>query len=475
MMNVKGTTEIILTDSKTGKVVQHIKEDNIVTNGVAGYLKNHGLLNTTPFNNETFNGVAMWEDLIPNLFGGILLFDTAQTENVNTVFVEAGTKMIANASYGYVHTGDPQEMGSYDADRTGWQNGERRQFRFVYNWTETQGNGTINSVCLTSRIHGYEGEGNTQSGTCRVDDNYTWQKMRGVPTGATLSSQNANLSHIYLADNGDLYSAIIINKVLKIYKIHVCNSIMDFRDNIGRFTFPDDWEEVLTHDMASLNLGNDSIESPIVRKTTNNFYLAYGGFRNSAYTQCMLILKLSSDLTSVVNSTLMTNETVGWTDNRSLCPVCFSEDATELMFAGNDDTSKLYKITLTNPSVKTEYSRRGKTLSTWDAPYPEPEFGKRHHLRSGLLWDEELDDVILTNCSGVFSYDSVNLRPTRMICDDKTITSVMRRGGNGFPTLDVLRRHDYLATVNNLSSSITKESSQTMRVIYTLTFLDTTE
>jgi len=33
-----------------------------------------------------------------------------------------------------------------------------------------------------------------------------------------------------------------------------------------------------------------------------------------------------------------------------------------------------------------------------------------------------------------------------------------------------LRNNDYLATINNLSSVVTKDSTQTMKVIYTLTF-----
>jgi hypothetical protein len=33
------------------------------------------------------------------------------------------------------------------------------------------------------------------------------------------------------------------------------------------------------------------------------------------------------------------------------------------------------------------------------------------------------------------------------------------------------RRNDYLATINNLSSPVTKDSTQTMKVIYTLTFI----
>ena len=78
-MRIKGHTEIQLRDARTGKLVQCTHDDNMVTNGLAGFLKNHGMLNDTPFTD------AVNSDLITTLMGGILLFNDTLTESAGNI------------------------------------------------------------------------------------------------------------------------------------------------------------------------------------------------------------------------------------------------------------------------------------------------------------------------------------------------------------------------------------------------------
>ena len=82
--------------------------------------------------------------------------------------------------------------------------------------------------------------------------------------------------------------------------------------------FPDDWEEVLTYDVSICNQNNSDWTRPVCRKTDNAFYIAYPVALGSARTYGVLILKLSSDLSSVVDSTTITYSDLGFTNNQIL-------------------------------------------------------------------------------------------------------------------------------------------------------------
>jgi hypothetical protein len=64
---------------------------------------------------------------------------------------------------------------------------------------------------------------------------------------------------------------------------------------------------------------------------------------------------------------------------------------------------------------------------------------------------------------GDYSYQSQDLYKTDKTAYGTLVASTSVQAAAG-------RRNDYLATINNLSSVVTKDSTQTMKVIYTLTF-----
>jgi hypothetical protein len=155
---IKGHTEIQLY--KDGKMVQNTHDDNMLTNALAGYFKNYGLLNPTPFGEDIKN------DFITTLLGGVLLLDSAITEQASIIHVPGGVLMVGNGAYGVSNgstPGDPTEMGSFNASQSGWADANKTQFRMVWDFTTEQSNGTIACACLTSRAHGFMGEGNATS------------------------------------------------------------------------------------------------------------------------------------------------------------------------------------------------------------------------------------------------------------------------------------------------------------------------
>ena len=80
------------------------------------------------------------------------MFDTALTENVNNTRLADGIKMTANACTGVTHTGDHTELGSYDANESGWQNDEHTVYRHRLQSGETLGHNQSRHISHTADI-----------------------------------------------------------------------------------------------------------------------------------------------------------------------------------------------------------------------------------------------------------------------------------------------------------------------------------
>lgn len=464
-MKIKGNTQIILSDAKTGKVVQHTSEDNIVTTGIGEYLKNHGMLNTTPFSQD------IRTNLIEGLFGGVLLLDEEQTESVNTHYVESGTKMVANAVYGYASTGTPSEMGSYNEVESGWQDTEHSVFRFVYDWSTSQGNCAtgqeISCVCLTSKYHGYEGEGNSQSLNYISDyTHFDLLSMVGDPITIGLSSIPGSRIPLLLDADGNLYiGSITSDKILTIYKAHVCDRILDVRDVWNPSFTDENFKVVGTYDLSQEISGLTGVTlsgagTPVTRKAGNYVYVGFLINKQGLSRGEIGVFKFSSDFSSLEDSYEVRPSTL---TSNSLCPVCFSADATKIAFS-LDGTSEIafYVADVQNPENVVQKTFPNMGTVPFNHPLLLREHGKRHLLTGTCIWDEDLSDL-----------SPVNLRPNGYAytyeVEDKSMFINMSYNDR----VTFYRNHDYIATVNNLNTHVTKDSTLTMKVIYTLTFLDT--
>lgn len=463
-MKIKGNTQIILSDAKTGKVVQHTSEDNIVTTGIGEYLKNHGMLNTTPFSQE------IRTNLIGGLFGGVLLLDEEQTESVNTHYVESGTKMVANAVYGYASTGIPSEMGSYNEVESGWQDTEHSVFRFVYDWSTSQGNCAtgqeISCVCLTSKYHGFEGEGNSQSMDYTPSTaQYDLQKMAGDPVTIGLSSIGGSRIPLLLDVDGNLYMGSLVNdKILTIYKAHVCDGILDVRDVWNPTVTAENFKVVETYDLSEEISGLTGLalgqSTPVIRKVGNYVYVGFTINKQGLSNSEIGVFKFSSDFSSLEDSYEVRPSTL---TNNALYPVCFSKDATKIAFslAGTSEIA-FYVADVQNPENVVQMTFPNMGTVPFNHPILLREHGKRHLLLGTCIWDEDLSDLSPVN----LNYSGYG--QTYEVEDESMFINMSYNDRITF-----YRNHDYIATVNNLNTHVTKDSTLTMKVIYTLTFLDT--
>lgn len=157
-MALKGTTRIELTNVKTGQK-EIIEKDNLVTNAVASILDNPFAWQLkTAYGIYNFGGNIL--PLCPKLFGGILLYEDAIPESADQLFAQSANKLVGYSSNNVNNKTDIMR-GSMNLNESGPLE-SNDGYRFVFDFTTAQANGTISSVGLTSQWGGLVGYGSSE-------------------------------------------------------------------------------------------------------------------------------------------------------------------------------------------------------------------------------------------------------------------------------------------------------------------------
>lgn len=160
-MKLHGNMVIELTDEETGGV-ERIEEENMVTNAV-----NH-ILGLNPMG--IFYNVAgqydthlQWNSemlpICPNMIGGILLYSDALTEDADNIYPSTNRLPVAYASNDVNATANVARGSLNLTESKALDNG----YRFVWEFTPSQGNGTIAAVALTSAKGGKNAYGSGEA------------------------------------------------------------------------------------------------------------------------------------------------------------------------------------------------------------------------------------------------------------------------------------------------------------------------
>ena len=152
-MALKGKTTLELTDVNTGEVEKY-EDCNMITNGLQEFLDPCGSWGIYPFAKDSVRNTAVRNTLT----GGIFLFDSKLDEDVANTYANASVKMVGNGALGISNATSVTELGTYNSTESGVQ--ADGSIKYVYDFLTSQANGTIQSVCLTSRVGGYMGYGN---------------------------------------------------------------------------------------------------------------------------------------------------------------------------------------------------------------------------------------------------------------------------------------------------------------------------
>ena len=428
-----GHTIIELKDVASGKR-ERIEHDNDFTDNMALYLSGGGYFNNSPWANTDWMSVARYHRLI----GGILLFDK-EIEPVDghyPLFAPAGTKMIANGSYNVTNNGTTTEFGSYNAAESSFTS---NALTYVYDWTTSQGNGEIASICLTSEIGGYIGYGNSTSNT-------GMSTKRSIYHNQTSNQLSTDSNYTYNVVDGTMYRAS--NTATNNLSLTTINVPIN-----GASLFTNDITE--TVNLPSTFVGNSA-----------NFVMpVYGvGFAVIKCTMLGSYKQVAVDTTAPVG--IYNVKSKSWTTR-----TIKASSSNPIIFFSNSNMGGIYGdwvVGFQNGTSAT--ANRGRTkLDTYEyASYSTDTI-------STVGLSEDL--FLTTGNNGTAYYMVDNVNGTAYPTNGNT-------GGNGGGVSDGIgmylganyasniyryRNPLYLATVNNLDDVVTKTSNLTMKVTYIVT------
>ena len=199
---LKGTMTIEMTDVNTGRT-EKVLEQNMVTNALSEIFKPLGLAKDP---GTMLNSFAPYYQ---KLLGGILLFDREIEENPNNIFPPAEANLIGCAAYGNQNNTKGTKRGGYNQTESELNLADR-YMKFVYDFTTSQANGTISSVCLTHVNGGYTSYGGADA---VLSSNY--------PLG--IRFDDGSLQYVYSsytgATTGDKYSGYTVGKTELLFLI----------------------------------------------------------------------------------------------------------------------------------------------------------------------------------------------------------------------------------------------------------------
>lgn len=162
-MKLKGIVKIDLTDVNTQEV-KTVVEENMVTEVVNDVLGNNpmGMFYKAETNLDAENN---WEGTLipicPNMVGGILLFPSQLPEQTATKYAAVSNEPTGYASNDVNTTLDTNRGSMNQVESKEIEGG----YRFVWEFTPSQGNGMISAVALTSKYGGKAYAGSMQTAT----------------------------------------------------------------------------------------------------------------------------------------------------------------------------------------------------------------------------------------------------------------------------------------------------------------------
>ncbi len=470
---MRGQCEIKLID-KDGKTVHQEKHHNLVTNFFQEYYKELGPVKGLPY-----------DYTIANMIGGILLFQEEITADADNVLLPAGNRMIGNGATLIVQGSgaDVKELGTYIEDGTYWI--DNNTYQVKYEWAPSQAVGTIRCVCLTSRAHGFIGEGNETSMAQRVSPSssqtsYADFMQNSLNLGYNQIHKVETLIH-YIADNLG-YSVIdyVANGRIGVNKYYVPTDKIDFRH--GSSTHAYVLKETVNYNIPEILMEDIRTYNPAMEVSVSEdgkVYFVIGRYNYSSSTGYYRF-RVTPTNRYVYCFTYDTE-----TDEFSYKVIdVYSYYVKETGFMAYYDGT--YLVVIPDTSGYFVYSNQHMMVINTDTMEMSDLGAYRYGNNVTLyrcdnhqfyLYASVKDDnnpnfyrgVKIDAVRGVWS--PINMTGNYVRTNYKVGASKFAGIAPSQTTNLTFNRHgDYLATIYNLPSPVTKTSDLTMQITYTLTF-----
>lgn len=453
---LKGKTRIELTDVKTG-VVAETEDHNVVTAALNRVLKTYGVFNNSIFNitDNNIRSMPFWKKLL----GGILLFEgeipyllqEGQDGYTKTCWPPASARMVANGSVLFnTVCQNPKEIGIFNENESGIQ--ADGSIKLVYDWDTSHGNGTIGSVCLTSCTGGYEGYGN-QSG--EVESSQTAinshryvncqqvQATNGViKNDSPVIRADMDTGTVYVINGEELTNGTKFFKttgILHIYKVQIMTNRLALAADINNI--PYELYKTITIPKESLSKYVNTNYTATTDCKTGKTYITYGRYG----------MVLDNDFN-------MSEKDFGSSlDNSGGVSLAYD--------------SRLYINKNAYNAAKVLDAETGATVKEFETGTVGIFGGVLCDgiIQASEFYNEKKELLIDTE---TFQYARTNRVETcrQKFFIENGLCFVRKFSGENYTRqyLELFKDGRYLATINNLSSPVTKTAEKTMKITYTI-------
>lgn len=461
-MRVKGTMTMELTDVNTGEV-ETVEEENLVTNAV-----NH-IFGLNPMGvfyeiGDSIDGIKWQSGLLPicpNAIGGILLFSKALEENADNIYSLSDNLPVAYASNNVNSTANVARGSMNLTESKALDNG----YKFVWEFTPSQGNGTIAAAALTSAQGGANAYGS------QVNDSSTFLQIKSLNIGNLAMAKQLMLFETVEVDfeKDTLYSITFQDTGVRIRKVRIPIFSVGLNEKMDDSTFTVADDQVIQ--TATFKFLGDYTLYGEFMDGGDGYWYGFSNEGNSSGNARMLWVKIKKEDYSMTegewtlsNAKLMD---VGSRDEGSSFPErvvkCCVRKGYLYVVAYNK--KGIYKINLANASDVTliEFGFTSKWKSLCETGTCEVYMTLIGDLIVGGDFQITIEDKVI-HTQGSFR---LNDAATPLFQYKNFLLGWGGSYGSEYRTMYLLT--PYLASINNLSSAVVKTVDKTMKITYTLT------
>ena len=462
-MKLKGKMVLELTDVNTQET-ETVTEENMVTNAV------NNILGLNPMGifykaSGEYDEMVMWNKgllpICPNLVGGILLFSKALDENADNIYVKSDNLPVAYASNNVNATANTARGSLNLTESKKLDNG----YKFVWEFTPSQGNGTIAAVALTSAKGGENGFG-SQTG-----DASTFMQIRVVDLGEISDDKKMVLFEAVELDFEKelLYSITFSGSSVQVKKIRIPVFTIGLNEKLDDTTYKVLEDKAIP--TTTFKFLGDYTKYGEFMDGGDGYWYGFSNQGNASGNATMVWVKISkSDYSMTEGKWTLSGAKLMDVGNRD-AEDSFPERVIKCcvrsgyLYVPAYNKKGIYKIDLTNQSnvtlINFGFTSKWKPLCA---------------SGSCEVYMTLIGDLIVGGDFQVTSEDKViHTQGSERLNDAGTPLFQYKHFlvgwggsyGNEYRTAYLLT--PYLASINNLSQAVVKTVDKTMKITYTLT------
>lgn len=461
-MKLTGNMRIELTDVNTGEV-EAVEEGNMITNAV-----NHifGLNPMGVFYEaaESIDGIAWNGNLLPicpNMIGGILLFSKALDENVDNIYSMSDNLPVAYASNNVNSTANVARGSLNQTESKALDNG----YKFVWEFTPSQGNGTIAAAALTSAQGGQNAYGSL------VADASAFLLLKSLKLDSLSMAKQLVLFEAVEVDfeKDQLYSLTYQDTGVRIRKVRVPIFTVGLNEKLDDTTYTVLDDQVVQTE--TFHFLGDYIFYGEFLDGGDGYWYGFSNEGNSSGNAAMLWVKIKKEDYSMTegqwtlsNAKLMDvgtrNETGSYPERVLKC--CMRKGCLYVMA---NNKKGIYKINTANSADVTliNLGFTSKWIPLCDTGTCEVYMTLIGDLIIGGDFQITATDTVIHTKGNVRLNDAA----TPLFQYKNFLLGWGGSYGSEYRTMYLLT--PYLASINNLSSAVVKTVDKTMKITYTLT------